>query len=158
MIEPLRVLHGITTSLERCSKCQFWRCLDSQRVLQCCYAVCARSDDLPPHALAKLVCLKTEANRVVGFHFVGPNAGEVTQGFGLAMRLGATKQGAASSCVPTAMLLLHARALRLMKFEYCVLVRHAMIALPYVPAVSSSLMSRASRCVFDYWFCASEPR
>lgn len=50
------------------------------------------SNDLPPHALAKLVCLKTQENRVVGFHFVGPNAGEVTQGFGLAMRLGATKQ------------------------------------------------------------------
>ena len=114
-------------------------------MLQCCYAVCARSDDLPPHALAKLVCLKTQENRVVGFHFVGPNAGEVTQGFGLAMRLGATKQGAASSCVPTAMLLLH--ALRLMKFECCVLVRHAMIALPYVPVVSSSLMSSKSLCV-----------
>ena len=114
-------------------------------MLQCCYAVCARSDDLPPHALAKLVCLKTQENRVVGFHFVGPNAGEVTQGFGLAMRLGATKQGAASSCVPTAMLLLH--ALRLMKFEYCVLVRHAMIAVPYVPAVSFSLLSSKSLCV-----------
>ena len=156
MIEPLRVLHGITTSLEWCSKCQFWRCLDSQRVLQCCYAVCARSDDLPPHALAKLVCLKTQENRVVGFHFVGPNAGEVTQGFGLAMRLGATTQGAASSCVPTSMLLLHAQ--RLMKNDVSLCVRHAMIALPYVSAVSSSLMSRASRCVFDYWFCASEPR
>jgi len=27
----------------------------------------------------------------VGFHFVGPNAGEVTQGFTLALKLGATK-------------------------------------------------------------------
>jgi len=28
---------------------------------------------------------------VIGFHFVGPNAGEITQGFGLAVRLGAKK-------------------------------------------------------------------
>ena len=30
--------------------------------------------------------------RVVGFHIMGPNAGEITQGFGLAMRLAATKE------------------------------------------------------------------
>merc|ERR1711988_270377 len=41
--------------------------------------------------LAKLVCLKTDAERVVGLHYCGPNAGEVTQGFATAMRLGATK-------------------------------------------------------------------
>lgn len=29
--------------------------------------------------------------KVIGFHFVGPNAGEITQGFGLAVRLGAKK-------------------------------------------------------------------
>ncbi|ODM90591.1 Thioredoxin reductase 1, cytoplasmic [Orchesella cincta] len=29
--------------------------------------------------------------RVVGFHYLGPNAGEVTQGFAVALRLGATK-------------------------------------------------------------------
>ena len=28
---------------------------------------------------------------MIGFHFVGPNAGEITQGFGLAVRLGAKK-------------------------------------------------------------------
>jgi pyruvate/2-oxoglutarate dehydrogenase complex dihydrolipoamide dehydrogenase (E3) component len=28
---------------------------------------------------------------VLGFHYVGPNAAEVTQGFGMTMRLGATK-------------------------------------------------------------------
>jgi len=39
----------------------------------------------------KLVCIKSENERVVGFHYVGPNAGEVTQGYGLGMRLGATK-------------------------------------------------------------------
>ena len=29
--------------------------------------------------------------RVVGFHYVGPNAGEVTQGYAVAIKLGATK-------------------------------------------------------------------
>jgi len=42
--------------------------------------------------LAKLVCDKNQNNRVVGFHYVGPNAGEITQGFALAVRLGATKE------------------------------------------------------------------
>lgn len=41
---------------------------------------------------AKIVCNKADNNRVVGFHFLGPNAGEVTQGFALGMRLGATKR------------------------------------------------------------------
>ena len=40
---------------------------------------------------AKLVCLKAENERVVGLHFLGPNAGEVTQGFGMALKLKATK-------------------------------------------------------------------
>ena len=31
------------------------------------------------------------AEKVVGFHYLGPNAGEVTQGFGVALKLGATK-------------------------------------------------------------------
>lgn len=30
-------------------------------------------------------------NRVLGLHFLGPNAGEVTQGFGMALMLNATK-------------------------------------------------------------------
>lgn len=30
--------------------------------------------------------------RVIGFHYLGPNAGEVTQGFGAAMKCGATKE------------------------------------------------------------------
>ena len=29
--------------------------------------------------------------KVVGFHYLGPNAGEVTQGFGMSLKLGATK-------------------------------------------------------------------
>ena len=44
-------------------------------------------NDLSPMCLAKLVCLKKEQNKVVGFHFVGPNAGEITQGFHLALKV-----------------------------------------------------------------------
>ena len=40
---------------------------------------------------AKLVVDKADNERVLGFHYLGPNAGEVTQGFGIAMRMGATK-------------------------------------------------------------------
>mmetsp|Transcript_12144 Transcript_12144/g.16857 ORF Transcript_12144/g.16857 Transcript_12144/m.16857 type:complete len:89 (-) Transcript_12144:131-397(-) len=47
---------------------------------------------MPPNALSKLVCRKSEDNRVLGFHFVGPNAGEITQGFALALALGAKKK------------------------------------------------------------------
>lgn len=42
--------------------------------------------------LSKLVCLKTDNERILGFHYVGLNAGEVTQGFALSLRLGATKK------------------------------------------------------------------
>ena len=28
---------------------------------------------------------------MVGFHYLGPNAGEVTQGFGMSLKMGATK-------------------------------------------------------------------
>lgn len=41
---------------------------------------------------AKLVVNKSDNNRVLGLHFLGPHAGEVTQGFAVAMRLGATKE------------------------------------------------------------------
>ncbi len=40
---------------------------------------------------AKLIVDKTQRERVVGLHILGPHAGEVTQGFAVAMRLGATK-------------------------------------------------------------------
>ncbi|XP_073228349.1 thioredoxin reductase 1, cytoplasmic-like isoform X2 [Porites lutea] len=39
----------------------------------------------------KLVCNKSANERVVGFHFLGPNAGEVTQGYAVAIKLGAKK-------------------------------------------------------------------
>jgi thioredoxin/glutathione reductase (selenoprotein) len=48
-------------------------------------------DDLENPVFAKLIVHMPDNNRVVGFHYVGPNAGEVTQGYALALRLGATK-------------------------------------------------------------------
>jgi hypothetical protein len=44
------------------------------------------------NCLAKLICDKSQHDRVVGLHFMGPNAGEVVQGFALAVSMGATKQ------------------------------------------------------------------
>ncbi|OQR94644.1 thioredoxin reductase 1 [Thraustotheca clavata] len=38
----------------------------------------------------KLIVDRTQQDRVVGFHYLGPNAGEVTQAVGVAMRLNAT--------------------------------------------------------------------
>jgi len=40
---------------------------------------------------SKLITNLADNERVVGFHYVGPNAGEVTQGFAVAMKMGATK-------------------------------------------------------------------
>ena len=39
----------------------------------------------------KLVCNLQDNLRVLGLHICGPNAGEITQGFALGMKLGATK-------------------------------------------------------------------
>ncbi|KAK7499594.1 hypothetical protein BaRGS_00009246 [Batillaria attramentaria] len=41
---------------------------------------------------AKLICNKADNERVIGFHVVGPNAGEMTQGYAVAMRRRATKE------------------------------------------------------------------
>ncbi|KAK3574860.1 hypothetical protein QTP86_018324 [Hemibagrus guttatus] len=41
---------------------------------------------------AKIICNKLDNERVIGFHYLGPNAGEVTQGFGVAMKCGVTKE------------------------------------------------------------------
>lgn len=41
---------------------------------------------------AKIICNKLDSNRVVGFHVLGPNAGEVTQGFAAAIKCGLTKE------------------------------------------------------------------
>lgn len=44
------------------------------------------------NCLAKLICDKSQNDRVVGLHFMGPNAGEVVQGFAMAIMMGATKE------------------------------------------------------------------
>ncbi|XP_059712534.1 thioredoxin reductase 3 [Haemorhous mexicanus] len=41
---------------------------------------------------AKVICNKQDNNRVVGLHVLGPNAGEVTQGFAAAIKCGLTKE------------------------------------------------------------------
>ncbi|XP_068598034.1 thioredoxin reductase 3 [Brachionichthys hirsutus] len=41
---------------------------------------------------AKIICNKLDGDRVIGFHYLGPNAGEVTQGFSAAMKCGVTKE------------------------------------------------------------------
>ncbi|XP_018616285.2 thioredoxin reductase 1, cytoplasmic-like [Scleropages formosus] len=41
---------------------------------------------------AKVVCNKLDSERVVGFHYLGPSAGEVTQGYAAAMKCGMTKE------------------------------------------------------------------
>lgn len=40
----------------------------------------------------KLLCNKLDSLRVVGFHIMGPNAGEITQGVAVAIKCGATKE------------------------------------------------------------------
>ncbi|KXJ06055.1 Thioredoxin reductase 1, cytoplasmic [Exaiptasia diaphana] len=40
---------------------------------------------------AKILCNKEDKERVIGFHYLGPNAGEVTQGYAVAIKCGATK-------------------------------------------------------------------
>jgi pyruvate/2-oxoglutarate dehydrogenase complex dihydrolipoamide dehydrogenase (E3) component len=40
----------------------------------------------------KIIVNKSDNDKVVGFHMCAPNAGEVTQGFGLAVKLGVTKE------------------------------------------------------------------
>ncbi|NXK85864.1 TRXR2 reductase, partial [Formicarius rufipectus] len=38
----------------------------------------------------KMVCLRERGQRILGLHFIGPNAGEVIQGFALGIKCGAT--------------------------------------------------------------------
>ena len=44
-----------------------------------------------PKAIMKLICVGTE-ERVVGLHVIGQGADEMTQGFAVAMKMGATKK------------------------------------------------------------------
>lgn len=47
-----------------------------------------------PHDVcyAKLICNKADKERIIGFHVAGPNAGEITQGYAVAIKLRATKK------------------------------------------------------------------
>ena len=40
----------------------------------------------------KIIVNKADKNKVIGFHIFSPNAGEVTQGIGVAMKIGVTKE------------------------------------------------------------------
>jgi len=40
----------------------------------------------------KILVNKLDSNRVIGFHIVSPNAGEITQGVGIAIKCGVTKE------------------------------------------------------------------
>jgi len=46
----------------------------------------------------KLVCVKSLNEQIIGFHYVGPNAGEITVGIGIAMRLKLTKNDFVWGC------------------------------------------------------------
>ena len=53
------------------------------------YALSEARSERGDGCFAKLVVDKS-TGKVVGFHYLGPNAGEITQGFSIAMRKGAT--------------------------------------------------------------------
>ncbi|GMT24085.1 hypothetical protein PFISCL1PPCAC_15382, partial [Pristionchus fissidentatus] len=44
------------------------------------------------HCYLKLICRVSDQERIVGFHILCPSAGEVTQGFGIALKLNAKKE------------------------------------------------------------------
>ncbi|GMS96159.1 hypothetical protein PENTCL1PPCAC_18334 [Pristionchus entomophagus] len=44
------------------------------------------------HCYLKLICRASDNDRILGFHILCPNAGEVTQGFGIALKLNAKKE------------------------------------------------------------------
>ncbi len=40
----------------------------------------------------KIICDKSDNNKVIGFHILSPNAGEITQGISVAMKCGLIKE------------------------------------------------------------------
>jgi len=54
------------------------------------FSVAHRTDS--EHCYCKLICHNKDENRVVGYHILTPNAGEITQGFGIALKLGGRKE------------------------------------------------------------------
>ncbi|VDO29564.1 unnamed protein product [Onchocerca flexuosa] len=53
------------------------------------YAVTERKEKT--HCYCKLICLKNKQDLVLGFHILTPNAGEITQGFAIALKFNAKK-------------------------------------------------------------------
>ncbi|CAF0921456.1 unnamed protein product [Adineta steineri] len=54
------------------------------------WSICHHRDQVKTMSYCKLIVDKN-TDRVIGFHVLSPNAGEITQGYALGMRLGATK-------------------------------------------------------------------
>lgn len=48
--------------------------------------------DREDSAYVKIIVNTADHNRVVGFHIICPNAGEITQGVAVAMKMGVTKE------------------------------------------------------------------
>mmetsp|Transcript_5472 Transcript_5472/g.9267 ORF Transcript_5472/g.9267 Transcript_5472/m.9267 type:complete len:167 (+) Transcript_5472:1329-1829(+) len=46
----------------------------------------------PKQAYMKLICLKSEGERVIGMHYLGPSADELIGGYALSMKLGLRKE------------------------------------------------------------------
>ena len=43
-------------------------------------------------AYFKVICNRSDNERIVGIHYLGPNAGEIMQGLAIAMKLGVKKK------------------------------------------------------------------
>jgi len=50
-----------------------------------------RAPEKKPPTIMKLVCLKSENERVIGLHCLGLGSDEMLQGFAVAVKMGATK-------------------------------------------------------------------
>ncbi|CAF1500775.1 unnamed protein product, partial [Didymodactylos carnosus] len=55
------------------------------------WSICKHREDVKTMCYCKLIVEK-KTDRVIGFHVASPNAGEITQGYAVGMRLGATKR------------------------------------------------------------------
>lgn len=53
--------------------------------------VLREASEIDGYNYAKLICNKAEGEKILGLHYLGPNAGEITGGFGLGLIMGATK-------------------------------------------------------------------
>ncbi|CAF4887048.1 unnamed protein product, partial [Rotaria sp. Silwood2] len=54
------------------------------------WSICNHREKVKTMSYCKLIVDKN-TGRVIGFHILSPNAGEITQGYAVAMRLGARK-------------------------------------------------------------------